>query len=173
MTLDQIPKNDIVLIDANIILYALRDKSAQCKRLIRRCVEREIFSVITSHILAEVTHRLMMVEAHENGWITGANPARQLSEQPERVKVLIRYEQAIKNLLAIGIRLEFLEKEDFITMMRVQRESGLLTNDALLVACAERLRGTGNCKCRSTIIKCARHHSLFTGRHYGLRIEHR
>jgi predicted nucleic acid-binding protein len=143
MNLDQIQKNDIVLIDANIVLYALGAKSDQCKRLIRRCVEREIYGVIPSHILAEVTHRLMMAEARENDWITGTNPARQLSEQPERVKLLLRYEQAVKNLLATGIRLETLEKEDFITMMRVQRESGLLTNDALLVACAERLRVQG------------------------------
>jgi len=140
MTLDQIPKNDIVLIDANIILYALRDKSAQCKRLIRRCVERDTYGVIISHILAEVTHRLMLAEARENGWISGANPTRRLAEQPERVKLLIRYEQALKNLLAIGIRLEHLEKEDFLAMLRVQRESGLLTNDALLIGCAERLR---------------------------------
>ena len=140
MTLDQITQNDIVLIDANIILYALRDKSAQCKRLIRRCVERDVYGVITSHILAEISHRLMIAEAYEYGWISGSNPARRLAEQPERVKVLIRYEQAVKNLLATGIRLERLEKEDFLTMLRVQRDSGLLTNDALLIACAERLR---------------------------------
>lgn len=140
MNLDQIPKNDIVLIDANIILYALRDQSAQCKRLLRRCVERETYGVIASHVLAEVSHRLMIAEAHENGWISGSNPARRLAEQPERVKVLIRYEQAVKSLLATGIRLEQLEKEDFLMMLRVQRETGLLTNDALLIACAERLR---------------------------------
>ena len=140
MNLDQIPKNDIVLIDANIILYALRDKSAQCKRLIRRCVEHDTNGIITSHILAEVSHRLMLAEAHENGWISGSNPARRLAEQPERVKVLIRYEQAIKSLLAMGIYIEYLAKEDFLMMLRVQRESGLLTNDALLIACAERLR---------------------------------
>jgi len=140
MNLDRIPKNDIVLIDANIILYALRDKSAQCKHLIRRCVERDVYGIITSHILAEISHRLMLAEAHENGWISGSNPARRLAEQPERVKVLVRYEQAIKNLLAIGIRLEHLEKEDFLIMLRIQRESGLLKNDALFIACAERLR---------------------------------
>lgn len=143
MTIDRLQKNDIVLIDANIILYALRDKSDQCKRLIRRCVEREIYGLITSHTLAEVSHRLMLAEAHENGWITGANPTRRLAEQPERVKLLIRYEHAVRNLLATGIQLEPVEREDFITMMRVQRESGLLTNDALLIACAERLRVQG------------------------------
>jgi len=140
MNLDQIPQNDIVLFDANIILYALRGKSAQCKRLVRRCVERETHGVITSHILAEISHRLMIAEAHDNGWTGGSNPARKLAEQPERVKVLNRYEQAVKSLLATGIHVEPIVKEDFLIMLRVQRESGLLTKDALLIACAERLQ---------------------------------
>jgi predicted nucleic acid-binding protein len=82
----------------------------------------------------------MIAEARDNNWITGANPARQLSEQPERVKMLTRYEQAIKSLLATGIRVEPVVKEDITAMMRVQHESGLLTNDALLIAVAERVR---------------------------------
>jgi predicted nucleic acid-binding protein len=140
MNLNQIPKSDIVLIDANIILYALRGKSEQCKRLIRRNAEGEVYAVTTPHIVAEVMHRLMVAEARENGWITGSNPARQLAEQPERVKMLFRYEHAIKSFFATGVRFEPVEKEDFITAMRIQRESGLLTNDALLVAISERLR---------------------------------
>lgn len=140
MTLNEIPKGDVVLIDANIVLYAVRGSSEQCKRLMRRCAEQDAIGVVTSHLLAEVTHRLMMVEARDNDWVAGANPARQLSEQPERVKMLVRYEQVVKSLLATGVRFEPLKKEDFITALRVQRETGLLTNDALLVAVAERLR---------------------------------
>jgi predicted nucleic acid-binding protein len=139
MNLDRIPPNDIVLIDANIILYALRDKSGQCRRLIRRCVERETHGVIASHILAEVSHRMMLAEARDNGWTAGANPVRRLAEQPERVKLLVRHEQAVRSLLATGIRIEPVVREDFLMMTKIQRESGLLTNDALLAACAERL----------------------------------
>jgi hypothetical protein len=86
MNLNQIPKSDIVLIDANIILYALWGKSEQCKRLIRRNAEGEVYAVTTPHIVAEVMHQLMVAEARENGWITGSNPARQLAEQSERVE---------------------------------------------------------------------------------------
>ena len=140
MILNQVQKDSIVLVDANIILYAIRNKSDQCKDIIRRCAEREVYGVITPHIIAEVMHRLMIAEARENGWIAGANPAKRLSEQPERVKMLFRYEQAVKNLLATGMRCEPVEREDILSSLRVQRESGLLTNDALLVAVSERLR---------------------------------
>jgi predicted nucleic acid-binding protein len=42
----------------------------------------------------------------------------------------------------MGFQLEPVLREDFITAMAVQRTSGLLTNDALLVAVGERLRVT-------------------------------
>lgn len=140
MTLAQVPKGDILLIDANIFIYAALGKSRQCERLVERCAAGEVFATITSHILAEVTHRLMMAEARENGWIGRSNPARNLAEQPERIKTLSRYENSVKSLLAMGMRFEPVEKGDFIAALRVQREWGLLTNDALFIAVAERLR---------------------------------
>ncbi len=140
MTLAQVPKGDILLIDANIFIYAALGKSKQCERFVERCAASEVSGIITSHILAEIAHRLMMAEARENGWISRSNPARDLAEQPERIKGLSRYENSIKNLLAMGIRFEPVHKEDFISALRVQREWGLLTNDALFVAVAERLR---------------------------------
>lgn len=140
MNPDHIPVDAAVLIDANIILYALRGKSEQCRSLIRRCAGGEVNGIITSQVLAEITHWLMLAEACEFGWAGGSNPARRLAEKPERIKVLKRYEQAVTGILATGIRLEPVEKTDFFLMLKVQRESGLLTNDALLIACAERLR---------------------------------
>jgi predicted nucleic acid-binding protein len=140
MTLSSIRENDVVLVDANIIVYYIRGVSDQCGQLIRRCTEREVYGVITTHTVAEVMHQLMLAEARENGWITGSNPARQLSGQPERVRRLSRYELAIKSLLSTGLNLELILKEDILTSMKMQRQTGLLTNDALLLAVADRLR---------------------------------
>ena len=140
MTLNELRKDEIVVIDANILIYALGGKSSQCEHLIRRCAVGEIHGVLTSPVLAEVMHRLMHAEARENVWISGPNPARRLSEMPERIKMLWRYEQAVKNLLATGIHFEPTGKDDFITAMRIEREYGFLTNDALFLAVAERLR---------------------------------
>lgn len=140
MTLNELQKDEIVVIEANILIYALGGKSNQCERLIRRCADGEIHGVLSSTVLSEVMHRLMLAEARENGWISGPNPTKQLSGKPESIKTLWRYEDAIKNLLATGIHLEPIGKEDFITAMRIEREHGLLTNDALLLAVAERLR---------------------------------
>lgn len=140
MNLNLIKKGEIVVIDANIIIYAIQLQSVQCKKLLLKCAEDEITGILPAHILAEVMHVLMIAEAKDNGWVNGPNPAKQLSEKPDRIKALSRYETLIKDLLAINLTIASLEQEDFLTSMRIQRESGLMTNDALLVAVADRLR---------------------------------
>ncbi|HNW60179.1 MAG TPA: type II toxin-antitoxin system VapC family toxin [bacterium] len=140
MNLNKIAANEMVLLDANIFLYALQQQSQQCMQLLRRCAEDQVIGYIADNILAEVMHILMVAEARDNNWITTTNPARQLSEQPKRAMALLRYEGLLRDLLSMGLRLESLQREDFITALAVQRHTGLLTNDALFVALAMRLR---------------------------------
>jgi len=142
MNLLQIPNGLPVIIDANIFVYANQRVSGQCIKLLEKCAKNELFGVLPVHILAEVMHVLMLAEAKDLGIIKGANPARQLSENPNKIKALYRYESLIRDLLAIGFKLETLQREDFLTAMNLQREHGLLTNDALFLAIAFRLRIT-------------------------------
>lgn len=140
MNLDAIRKGELVLLDANIVIYAIMNSSEQCRRLLKRCASGELHGIIGAQQLAEVVHRLMLAEARENGWITGGNPARQLGEQPDRIRLLSRYEDAVKGLIATGIKIEPVRREDFLQAMNIQRQAGLMTNDALMAAVAERLR---------------------------------
>jgi len=142
MNLSQIPNLDIFLIDANICLYAIRKESVQCENLLNRCAKGEVTGIMPTHVLAETMHQLMIAEARDYQWIKGPNPARQLSELPERVRALTRYEELVRDILGSGIQVEPVVQEDFITAMGIQHRSGLLTNDALLVAVGERLRVT-------------------------------
>lgn len=140
MNLNEIRKSEIVLIDANILLYGILYKSDQCVGFLRRCAEGEIIGVVGLQQLAEVMHRLIMVEARENEWTSSGNPVKALSERPDRVRALSRYADAVKGLLASGFRFETLMKEDFISALALQRQYGFLTNDALLLSVSERLR---------------------------------
>ncbi len=142
MNLLNIPAAQPVIVDANIFIYANQKASAQCVKLLERCANNEVFGILPTHILAEVMHVLMLAEAKDIGIIKGSNPARQLTENPQKVKSLNRYESLIRDLLAIGLQLEPLQREDFITAMSLQRQYGLLTNDALFMAIATRLRVT-------------------------------
>lgn len=142
MNISQIKPQQPVIIDANIFVYAAQRSSLQCIKLLEKCANDELFGIIPTHILAELTHVLMIAEARDLGLIKGSNPAKQLSENPNKVKALNRYESLIRDLLSIGLKLESLQREDFLTAMTLQRQYGLLTNDALFLAIATRLRIT-------------------------------
>jgi predicted nucleic acid-binding protein len=87
-------------------------------------------------------HQLMIAEARDYQWIKGPNPAKQLALAPDRVRALTKYEELVRDIIGTGLQIEPVVQEDFITAMAVQRQAGLLTNDALLVAVGERLRVT-------------------------------
>ncbi len=140
MNLNQVPQSDYVLVDANIFMYAVLHRSEQCMQLLRRCSRGDVVGITGSQQIMEVMHRLMVIEAHDNGWTSGGNPVRSLAARPDRVQLLSRYAEAIKGLLASGIRYETVRKEDILSALAIQRQYGLMTNDATLVAIGERLR---------------------------------
>ena len=153
MNLNDLRNESSVLLDANIFIYALQKLSRQCERLLDRCSGGEILGIVPLHVLAEIMHRMMITEARDNNWISGSNPSKSLSEKPDRVRSLTRYESYVRDILAMGFQLEPLECEDFIIAMAVQRKAGLLTNDALLVAVGERMRVTAIASADQTFSK--------------------
>jgi predicted nucleic acid-binding protein len=140
MTLDQLSSGDVVLIDANIILYALQNASLQCQNLLRRFNREDLSGVLTTLQLSEVMHRLMIAEARDHGWVSGANPARALAKQSERIQSLRRYNEAIRDILVLNIRFEPVLPEDFLAALDLQRRYGVMTNDSLFLAVGQRLR---------------------------------
>lgn len=139
MNLSEIRAGEWVVIDTNILVYANQQKSAEAVQLLRRCAAREVRGIVPMPMVAELVHTLMLIEARENGWIEKSNPARALSEHPELVQRLSRYEAQIREFMGIGLRIETATMVDILETMNIQREYGLLTNDALLLAVARRL----------------------------------
>jgi predicted nucleic acid-binding protein len=62
-----LPTGARAVIDANIFVYAFRERSAQCEGLLARCRAQEVFGVTTLEVVNEVCHRLMLAEAVEEG----------------------------------------------------------------------------------------------------------
>ena len=142
MNLLRIPQKQPVIIDTNIFIYAAQRSSIQCIKLLEKCANEDFYGIIPTHILSELIHILMLAKARDLGLIKDSNSAKQLSENPNKIKALNRYESLIRDLMSIGLKLESLQKEDFIAAMTLQRQYGLLKNDALLLAVANRLRVT-------------------------------
>src|SRR5437016_14211771 len=99
MTLADVPAGAAVLIDANLLIYARRGMSAQCRLLLERCSTNEITGVVTAIAMAEFCHRRMMQEAQSRG-LTGSNPAKTLGQNTSLVRQLTHYAQEVEDLLA-------------------------------------------------------------------------
>ena len=135
-----------VVVDTNILVYANQRRSLECVSFLERCASGELQGVVPSPVVAELAHTLMLIEARENNWIERANPARALSERPDLVRRLTRYEARTREFFGIGLRIEPVGIADFLEAIRIQREAGLLTNDALLLSVARRL----NCEAEAS-----------------------
>jgi predicted nucleic acid-binding protein len=75
MTLDQAPAG--VLVDANVLVYHFQPHPVfgpMCHRFMERIERQDIQACTFSNLLAEVAHRLMLIEAATlPGW-TGGKP---------------------------------------------------------------------------------------------------
>jgi predicted nucleic acid-binding protein len=138
MNLEDIPNGSRIFVDANIILYALDQKSPSCRRFLARCEAGAIDGIISTITIAEVAHRRMVEEARANG-LAGSNPARALARRPDLVRQLRVYAEDVRDLLAGDLTIETVQTEDFEAALELQRKHGLLTNDSLNLAVAKRL----------------------------------
>jgi predicted nucleic acid-binding protein len=72
MTLATIPAGTTVFVDANILVFALVNHptyGAACDTFLNRIENQEIVGVTSTHVLGEVVHRMMTIEASDRfGW---------------------------------------------------------------------------------------------------------
>ena len=136
----EVPAGSTCLLDTNVLLYAHQRASDSASRLLRRCAASDIIGILPSTVWEELCHRLMLAEALATGRVTGPNPARKLAERPEVVRDLAAYRGSLAELAATGLRFEPVTREDVLRgAVDLQRRYGLLTNDSLIAACAQRL----------------------------------
>ena len=134
MTLAEIPEASTVFIDANVFVYHFVGASPQCSALLARCETSEVRGATSALVLAEVTHRLMMIEAVERRLVTSGNVARKLARRPELVRRLTVYEASMHAISSMGVETMALTEATIQLGLRYQRRHGLLTNDSLIVA---------------------------------------
>ncbi|MEW5980636.1 MAG: hypothetical protein AB1898_33095 [Acidobacteriota bacterium] len=91
MTLAEVPDAATVFIDANIFVYHFTGVSPECQGFLER-VERSLIRAATgAHVLLEVLHRLMMIEAVTKGLISPSGPAKKLKQNWQVIQQLEDY----------------------------------------------------------------------------------
>jgi len=138
LTLDEIPHDSTVFLDANIFVYYSTGTSVSCRTLLDRCAMEAVHGLTSLAVLLEVAHRLMIIEAQQKGLIRGGNPAKKLAESPEIVKQLDLYEEQVLKIPKMGIEVEEATIADFSRSLVWRKRTGLLTLDSLILAVMER-----------------------------------
>ncbi len=138
MNLTDIRSGSRVFVDTNILLYARRGNSPQCRAFLNRCQGKAVSGVISPFVVAEFCHRRMMQEVQASGF-AASNPAKTLSEKPELVRNLSVYAEDTRALLSGELELASIHPEDFIEALYLQKMHGLLTIDSINLAVARRL----------------------------------
>ena len=140
MTLDRVPPASRIFLDSTIFIYHATGASPQCRTLLERCEVGEVAGVTSVVVLAEVAHRLMLIEAMAIGLVPGKDVVKKLRARPDLVRRLHVYQEQIERIPLMGVDIIPLEVGTLLRSADIRREYGLLVNDSLVVATA---RGAG------------------------------
>jgi predicted nucleic acid-binding protein len=136
MTIADLAAGDAVFLDANIFIYhfiAEPTYGAACTSLLERIDRRELEGWTSSHVLAEVSHRLMTLEACSVfGWPYQGIASR-LRRHPQELQQLGRFRQALAEIALVGLNVIVVTEQHITEAADASLQYGLLTNDALLV----------------------------------------
>ena len=136
LKLEDVQAGARVFVDSTIFIYHFTGSSLECKRFLSRCERGDLKAISAVIVLAEVAHRMMMLEAVNGGWIRGSNPARKLRERPDLIKRLQTYQQQIDQIPLMGIEILPLDLKTFLEASVLRRKYGFLTYDSLVAATA-------------------------------------
>lgn len=135
-TLDRLPDGARVFIDANIFIYHFTGLSSSCRRLLERCELGAIRGLTSVTALAEVAHRLMLIEAVSRGLATPGGVVKQLRAHPERVRELQEYQRQTARVPLMGVDVLSVTSTTWAQADLLRAELGLLVNDSLIAASA-------------------------------------
>lgn len=102
--------------------------------LLVRIKRREIAGYTSTHIIAEMAHRLMTIEAMKSfGWPPG-QIARRLQKSATDVQRLTLFRRAIQEVPTFDVQLLTIRPSFLDAAAAISQRTGLLTNDAMVVA---------------------------------------
>jgi len=139
--LSELPSGSQIFIDANIFVYHFGGEDAladACTEFLLRVENRDVRAFTSTMVLAEVLHRLMIVEAVEKYGRPLKGIVRYLKEHPDVVMGLGKYSIAPEKICQMNVITLVTTLEDVLDSKRIRESSGLLTNDSVSVSVMKR-----------------------------------
>jgi predicted nucleic acid-binding protein len=137
VTFDDIPSRETVFLDANCIIYAATSDpqyGSACRRLLEQIDNNVIAGCTSAHVLGDVSHRLMTIEAALKFGRPMTGIANWLRRHPAELQQLSQYRQSLDDLQAIPMTVLPVTGRLVSHAADFSHQYGLLTNDALVVA---------------------------------------
>jgi predicted nucleic acid-binding protein len=137
MTFDAIPAGAAVFVDANTLTYYFQPHPVvgpACARLMQRIEHGQLFGFTSTHVLSELAHRLMTIEAMSVlGWpVQGIG--NRLRTNPAEVQKLGTFRRALDEVLQSKMQVLPIAPDLLSAGAILCQQIGLLTNDGLIVA---------------------------------------
>ncbi len=140
MILKEIPQGQSVFVDANTLVYHFAADSqfgVACTDFVSRFEQHEIFAMCATHVIADVAHRLMTIDAIlAFGWPI-AGIAQRLRRNHAEIPRLIRYRQVVEQLPQSNLQVLPIAWPLVSAAMAISQRYELLCGDALIVAMME------------------------------------
>ena len=125
-----------LFLDANPMVYhfvAHPVLGPACTQLLRRIENRELTAYTSTHVLSEVAHHLMTLEASARfGWTSKV--VHHLKQQPTSVMQLSAFRQAVDKIPLLNIQVLAVAPDLIAMAAAFSQQYGVLSNDALIVA---------------------------------------
>lgn len=141
-TFNQIPAHVSVMLDANIVIYALFPQVSQhkpCKNLLERGARGEVQLYLVANTAADIIHRAMVLELLAQGSLQrSADAVAYLKKNPQTVQSLTRYKSILRDLKQAGINILPLTYRDLHNSRQFRDKQGLMTNDSIIIAVMKR-----------------------------------
>jgi len=128
---------EAVFLDANTLVYHFQPHptlGTAATALVRRIELQQVSGYTSTHVLSEVAHRLMTMEASTLfGWpATGI--VQRLRKHPAKVQKLTAFRNALTEVPLLNVQVLTIPAALIDTAAGISQQTGLLSNDALIVA---------------------------------------
>ena len=137
MIFRDLPQGASVFLDSNTLVYHFSLHpvlGAATRDLVHRVEHGDLFGFTSTHIVAEVVHKLMLVEARSRFAWTQCKVTTRLKQHPDAVQQLVQCFAALAQLPNLHIQVCPITAPIVESASVLSRQTGLLTNDALVVA---------------------------------------
>jgi predicted nucleic acid-binding protein len=127
---------ETVFLDANPLVYYFGADplfGPLAHQLLTRIVNGELRPYTSTHVVSEMSHHLMTLEAATVfGWTSKV--VSHLKQQPANIQNLSKFRQAVERVRLLGIAVLAVEPQSVEAAAGISQQLGLLTNDGLIVA---------------------------------------